>query len=515
MKNFKVILKTSLIIGVVLATASCQQVGTRYEIDMLAAGKQPSYIEFGNYVNAMTRASRHKGNGNFSVGDTMAVWGDQAIDGVQDVIFNNQDVRYTEDTTWTYDNKKLWYIGATYAFYGFFPYSKTLYEMSDDGNRFITVPEYTTPDDPDKQIDLMISERRKVSPLTTVDMFFHHILSGVNVSIKVSDDLDTVGVDSIVLKSLKLNNIHSTGTYQQTGWSQERAVGSWTGQKDYMQIPAITDLTITKATQHLYTDYLMIPQKLFTTDAHPKDVTIDAIFRIAYNDGTTLTFKKEGVRLSGVTGRSGNTTKVITSWDPNYQYNYTLVFNPKKASRIWDADGDAGLQIDPATGDTLKKDDDTPTPGIMRYDPDQPNVIYIFEDTDGDQKPDKWVPCPIVWEDVDGDKFLEAGLDRDGDGHIDDIDGDAETQQEPEGDPINGPSDGNPNNPKGKDVILVHIDSDGDGDIDDDDEWFQIQKDSITGVIIPARDEESAVIELTATVHEWDQRYTTYYSTDY
>ena len=146
----------------------------------------------------------------------------------------------------------------------------------------------------------------------------------------------------------------------------------------------------------------------------------------------------------------------------------------------------------------------------MKYNPDEPDIINIFEDTDGDDVPDTWVPYPIVWEDVDGDDKLEAGLDRDGDGHIDDIDGDDDTQQP--GDNDKDPSDGNPNNPGGKDVILIHYDSDGDGDVDDDDEWIQIQKDPDTGIITPAREVEDASIEFTATVQEWEELYSLNYN---
>ena len=177
---------------------------------------------------------------------------------------------------------------------------------------------------------------------------------------------------------------------------------------------------------------------------------------------------------------------------------------------IGDADGDGSIQIDPVTGDTITKTDDTPLPGIMKYNPDEPDIINIFEDTDGDDVPDTWVPYPIVWEDVDGDDKLEAGLDRDGDGHIDDIDGDDDTQQP--GDNDKDPSDGNPNNPGGKDVILIHYDSDGDGDVDDDDEWIQIQKDPDTGIITPAREVEDASIEFTATVQEWEELYSLNYN---
>lgn len=502
MKSLREIIKVSLVAGMVMVS-SCQQNGIIHEIDPSA--RPNAYIEFGNYVNTMTRASKTAGNGGFVVGDTMAVWGIQNTDGEVDVIFNNQDVRYLADGTWTYDNKKLWNIGSTYMFYGIFPYSKTLYTMSGDDNRYISIATYTTPDDPQDQTDLMISERRDVSPFNTVDMYFHHILSNVNVYAKIAADMDTSGIADITIKNIKFYNVRSTGHYEQTGWSQNRAVGAWTNHSGYMQIPAKSDIQITKTTTAIFSDYLMIPQKLFSTASQPVDVNIDATFKITYKDGTTSTYIKNGIRLAGITGNSSSTSKPISEWQPNYRYNYTIAFNPQKFTRIWDADGDASIQIDPITGDTITKTDDTPYPGIVKFNPDEPDKVLVFKDNDGDDIPDTWVPVPIVWEDVDGDGKLEAGFDRDGDGHIDDVDGDNNTQQVPGGDPDKDPSDGSPSNPQGKDVILIHYDSDGDGDVDDDDEWIQLQKDPDNGVISPAREIEDATIEFSATVQEWEE----------
>ncbi|MBO7416569.1 MAG: hypothetical protein J6U22_08330, partial [Bacteroidaceae bacterium] len=155
-----------------------------------------------------------------------------------------------------------------------------------------------------------------------------------------------------------------------------------------------------------------------------------------------------------------------------------------------EADGDGSIQIDPLTGDTISKTDDNPTPGVMRYHPISPNVIQVLEDTDGDGVPDTWVDYHLVWEDIDVDGLLEGGIDRDGDGHIDDVDGDNLTQQQPGGDTDKDPTDGIPLNPEGKDVILLHVDTDGDNDVDDDDEWVQLQKDLSTGVISPVYEEK-------------------------
>ena len=107
--------------------------------------------------------------------------------------------------------------------------------------------------------------------------------------------------------------------------------------------------------------------------------------------------------------------------------------------------------------------------------------------------------------------LLEAGIDRDGDGHIDNVDGENVTEQVPGGDPNKDPSDGSPNNPEGKDVILVHYDSEGDDDIDDDDDWIQIHKNPDTGVITPAKEEEDDTIEFTATVSDWEETYSVPY----
>lgn len=441
----------------------------------------------------------------FIVGESVSIWGYQnKTNGVIETIFENQEVISKGNDVWAYENTQYWNFSPSYyEFYGAYPYSKTLYTLSEDDGRYISIPQYTVPNDPADQIDLMISKTETTPLSECVDMNFYHLLSKVNIYAKISDGLDTTGIANITIKNIKINNIHSTGHYEQTGWNQDRAEGAWTNVRNYMQIPAKTDVVITKAATALYKDYLMIPQVLFSTDSRPKDASVDATFKITYKDGTTSTYIKNGIRLAGITGTSKSTSKAISSWQPNYCYNYTLSFNPQMATRIWEADGDGSIQIDPVTGDTITKTDDTPFPGIIKYNPDEPDKVYVYKDTDGDGKTDTWILEEIIWEDVDGDGKLEAGFDRDGDGHIDNVDGDNDTQQLPGGNPVKDPSDGNPNNPDGKDVILIHYDSDYDGDVDDDDEWIQLQKDIITGDIKPYREVEDATVIITVDVSYW------------
>ena len=471
-----------------------------------------STIEFNNFVDGMTRttrASKHTGSSSFVLGDAMGVWGFQTTGEYIDIIFNNQRVYYVDGSTWTYTNKKLWNVGSSYVFYGFFPYDDTIYELGDDDNHYITIDEYTIPAVIDDQKDLMISEKRAVSPFNTVDMIFHHILSNVNVLARISPDMETDEIKSITLKKFSLKGAKSTGKYTQNAWHGNVAAGDWSAQSGVLDLADVTDVTLNmdKSLTSVIDDCLMIPQMLYSSDegvAH--DITVDVVFRIAYKDGTASTFTKNGLRLAGVTGSGNNGASgkesVISSWKPNYRYNYILTFNPNRSTRIWDADGDGNNRPDPETETIIHDDvDDTPTPGTMRYNPDQPNVIQVLEDTDGDNIPDTWIEYPILWEDIDGDGLLEAGIDKDGDGHIDNLDGENDSSQG--GDPHKDPSDSSSNNPEGKDAILVFCDQDGDGEY----EWIQLEKDPDTGVITPKKETESATIEFTATVSEWDDAY--------
>lgn len=496
----------TVLIAILAAITSCQNVDTLRTIQRDVNGGANSVIEFNNYVDGMTRSLKHSGGASFVADDAMGVWGFQTTGEYNDVIFNNQRVYCVDGTNWTYNNKKLWNVGSTYVFYGFYPYSDDLYTFTDD--RLFSIERYVSPAAVADQQDLMISEQRNVSPFNTVDMIFHHILSNINFQVKISDNLNTDGISAVKLLKFGLHGVKNTGKYDQTGWSKLTPVGVWSAQTGTLDIPEVTNITLNadKTSTNILTEYLVIPQSLYSKEpGKADDVYFDAVFRIEYSDGTASTFIKHGIRLAGITGISTMTgTNIISSWDSNNRYNYTLAFNPTSSTRIWEADGDGSLVIDPEDGDTLSTTDDTPTPGIMRYNPDDPNVILLFEDTDGDGKPDTWNEYPIVWEDVDDDGLLEGGIDRDKDGHIDNIDGESVTQQVPGGDPDKDPSDGNPKNPTGKDVILIHYDSDGDGDVDADDEWIQLQKDPTDGRIMPAKETEDATIEFTATVTDWD-----------
>ena len=82
---------------------------------------------------------------------------------------------------------------------------------------------------------------------------------------------------------------------------------------------------------------------------------------------------------------------------------------------------------------------------------------FIGVDIDGDGQAD----YPLAWEDIDGDGKDEGGIDRDGDGHIDNVDGDNVNHADPSSPAYGSVTDGNANNPGGGDVILIDMDGDG------------------------------------------------------
>ena len=112
---------------------------------------------------------------------------------------------------------------------------------------------------------------------------------------------------------------------------------------------------------------------------------------------------------------------------------------------------------------------------IIYTDVNDPDTYMI--DVDGDGTGD----YPIVWEDIDGDGKLEGGVDRDGDGHIDDVDQDGTnittTPHDNDDDKLHkDPSDlTTTGDDAGKDVIMIYTDTNGDGVVDDNDEWKQLE----------------------------------------
>lgn len=105
---------------------------------------------------------------------------------------------------------------------------------------------------------------------------------------------------------------------------------------------------------------------------------------------------------------------------------------------------------------------------------------------------------PVVWEDIDGDGVLEGGVDRDGDGLIDNVDDDGNLVTDGMSDPRMdmGPSDEDEANTGHKDVILMDLDG-------DDSHIAETQLERIPEQPL----EKETEIEFSATVQDWAGKY--------
>ena len=458
-----------------------------------------SYIEFSDaFVNSQTRTSLGVGK-TFSIDDKIGVFGFQKEDTVnsENLLFNNQMVKCIDsiNATWTYSPKKFWDKNSTYEFYAYYPYSAAF--KFDTLTKYFSLANFTVQKNVADQIDLMVSERNYANAFNTVELTFHHILSNVNIYASLSPKMDMDGITSIDILNFDIKGLKSTGTYSQTGWeSNHYATASWTNLSGEYKFPGIgygtSTMRLTTKMESIATDLLLMPQTLFYIDNQTEDPVMDVRFKVSYADSTSAIITKS-IRLSSISGVNKRTmaTTPIYEWLPNNKYNYLLTVNPTSTTRIWTADHDG------SNGGGDKE------PSGAIYDPDQPNQIIIWTDTDGDGKIDDGETeiVPLVWEDIDGDGLLEAGVDLDGDGHIDNVDGD-NTTTTTGSDLHNDPTDAN--NTTGQDGILVYVDTDGDNIPDD---WRQLEKDPETGEIGPEKELEEATIEFTALVSDWEEEY--------
>ena len=380
------------------ALMSCQDSGQIR--DNLENGRTRT-IEFSNYVGSHTRTSKKTGN-SFVAGDVMAVWGDQITGSDYEEIFNGQQVSYVSGDTWTYANKRLWNPGSDYTFYAVFPYMEDpLYEISSyEEGRLFKIKNYQVPEAGTDQIDIMISERRPVSPYDKVDMIFHHMLTKIDFIFRVSGDFNLLGIAYVELTKFHIEGIKKSGTFIQTAWSDDNLpVGYWENGTDLLEIPDIKgvrsdDLEI----RHVLEDYLLVPQTL------DDKIKFSAEFKIHYNDSTSCVITRDSIVLASLTGKDkeGGTTS-IRNWETNTSYVYQLVFNPGKNEHGGDSSQPNGSI---STDGNSIADIDVSVDGS--------GVYWVDEDRDGE--PD----YPLVWADPDGDGTENLYPDRNGDGEPDD-----------------------------------------------------------------------------------------------
>lgn len=459
---------TAVGVMVVLFT-SCQENDLVYDYGTSKTSTRTLAIEFGNYVEGMTRASRVLGN-SFVAGDSMEVYGYMKTGEIVDTLFNKQSVVNTGELIWDYSPKKFWNVGSEYEFYAIFPYSdKNSFDLK---KKLFSVSDYTVETDVESQEDLMIAQRiLNANANNLVNFVFNHTLANISFYLKTSSQFDTDGISAVEVVSFDVKGLYNKGSFAQTDWNVNNNSfnGVWTADPTSVyDLPEVTNVVYhvgEDAAVAVTKDQMLLPQAI------NRDAVIEIVYKLVYEDGTTTTFTKS-TKLGKIVGSNGQKSRILNVWEPNYRYNYIISIDPSKKIILPNSKDDSDQ--DDYDGDDP---DTTPNVNIIRYDRDCDGLIdewWIDEDLDGN--PD----YPIVWVDLDNDGKEEGIPDRDWNGVPDDTDD-------------NGIPD------------VIWIDVDGDGDVD-----TELERDIITGSVeieVPAAEEELTTIEFSAEVERWADEY--------
>jgi len=384
----------------------------------------------------------------FIQGAQMEIYGFQTTAGVVDKIFDDQLVTYDGGSSWSYTPVKYWNSLSSYKFYGAYPAGNYVF---DEPTKKYAISGFTVAPAIADQVDLMIAEENSTTPGNTVTMNFNHLLSQVNFYAKIHENMqkfvngENKGVVSGYITGISITGLKNSGNFTQTGFDANtfNVTGNWTSGGSYV-FPTIPSApvgytyvkcgTMSVDDGNVVRDLLMVPQSL--------SATLTVNYSLTYADGTTSSFQKS-IPLESIKFNN----KPLTSWNMNTIYNYVMTLDPTRAVQ----QDFTGIAVD---WDGTTNGDCTETPGSKLVGPDA-NGEYTIEYDDDNDPNTPAVVYPVVWEDVDGDGKPEAGVDRDGDGHIDNVDGDTTNNSDPANSQVSD------NGINGKDVILVDTDGDG------------------------------------------------------
>lgn len=407
-------------VGILAVMASCEKENIA---DFVRNEKQnaPNVIEFRDFVNNNTRASRTSGS-SFVSGDAMSVWGFQVTDGENTLLFNNQKVEKTDTSDiWVYSPAKYWNSISSYDFYAFFPQSAG--STFDQNRRLFSVSDFTVNDNTADQVDLMIAERKEnQDPYNTVDYVFTHILSNVNFYFKASNKFESSEVPSFELMEFDITGLYSTGDYAQSDWKNDNTpVGAWTADvTSVYNFPEVTSnapvvYNTGSAPSTIAGDLLLMPQTI------SENAKIALVYKINYADGTSQKINRQTM-LKNIVGvkKSNSDTIKVSDWQPNFIYNYTVSVDPS----VKNQPNGSACHDDGGHGSDV--------------------IVIILPDEDGDGYPEYWIDedCdgepdyPLVWADPDGDGREELYPDHDGDGIPDYCDPDFDGVFDEDGDGI-------------------------------------------------------------------------------
>ena len=246
-----------------------------------------------------------------AAGSAFIVRGAFTQSGTSYTLFDGTTVT-SDGTEWTYSPVQYWAVSSSYKFRAVWPadaFTGTgAASYTDDlGTNGAQIAGFTVSSSPDAQKDLLISNLATATTDGTgaptpekVNLNFQHILSDVQIQVKVED-----AGEEIILKSIELSGMQGSGSYAYaaTAYAWTPSGTAQTYSKDLTSLPALTASFPTDPQCEL----LMIPQTL----------TGGMAIKLVYSIGGTDTT----VNLKTADG---------TSWEIGKKYIYQITIATAK-----------------------------------------------------------------------------------------------------------------------------------------------------------------------------------------
>ena len=280
---------------------------------------------------------------------TMGVWGWRSDADVNDQPqFIDQLVTYDATAAeWQYNPLRYWERNSTYRFYAYAPHQTAANATVtiDDATGHITISDVTLHgtnlQDPATtaqqyvfssvaagDVDWMVARAGRTLPGRlgqTVEFTMQHILSKLNVAIRISDALaNDAGVTGVTVDSLVIRPFVASGSFAQTlnhtpdaSLAADRAAGEWT-------LTAAPTLTL-RSTENVAVGNTLL--YIIESLVLPQDIdhqTVKLCYTIAYSDGRTERY----TYVMPLADAFGPTTEAGGQFLSGYSYTLTFTMAP-------------------------------------------------------------------------------------------------------------------------------------------------------------------------------------------
>ena len=346
-------MKKILILAAVVAM--CGACSHSYEVTPVA--KDGGQIGFGTWKESLTRYTPGSANNGFVAGDTFAVSGYKTKGETKTEVFDDVVVTASgTPVTWDYTDHRFW--DKSCNSYTFFAVSPALISSVKTVDITPTTGLGTSTEITfgGNNNDILVATKNTVTRTGTgqtatfvdsVQMSFNHVASLFDLKVKRSANLGTA---TVKIKSITLNNIRTTGTFEISGYNSttnkpELTGSTWTPDAtptvgSYTNASGATPIATTgegasayiianvDATNgdYLIKDLVVMPQE-FAASGTQQSVTI--VYSITETGGDEVEYTPDPIILRAFDNleNNSNADTAITSWAPGYHYTFTITID--------------------------------------------------------------------------------------------------------------------------------------------------------------------------------------------